>query len=111
MAAERIGGERVRSARPGDVVGGAVHGLEKRRARPRRVQVGRRREPDAARDGAGEVGEDVAEEVVCDDDVVAGGLLDKEDAGGIDVVVGGADAGVLARRPRRRCGATGRPSR
>ena len=46
-------------------------------------------------DGAAEVGEDVAEEVVGDDHVVAPGSCDEVDAGGVDVVVGGLDVGVL----------------
>src|SRR5205085_9767717 len=41
------------------------------------------------------VGEDVAEEVVGDDDVEAGRVLDQVDAGRVDVAVGGGDVGVL----------------
>ena len=55
----------------GDVGRRAVHRLEQRRAGAVGVEVGRRRQPDAAGDGAGQVGEDVAEQVVGDDHVVA----------------------------------------
>ena len=89
------GGQRVGRAGAGDVVGGAVHRLEQRRAGAGRVQVGRGGEADPAGDGAGEVGEDVAEEVVGDDDVVARGPLDQVDAGRVDVVVVTAHPGVL----------------
>ena len=88
-----------------------MHGFEQRRPRALRVEVGRRCEPDAAGDGTGEVGEDVAEQVVGDDDVIAVRVLDKNDAGGVDVVVSGGHLGVLRGRPSRTPSATGRPSR
>ena len=82
---------------PGDVGGRAVDGLEQRRPGAGGVEVARRRPADAAGDRAAEVGEDVAEEVVGDDDVVAARVLDEVDAGGVDVVVGGGDVGELGR--------------
>ena len=51
------------------------------------------RQADAAGDGSSEVGEDVAEEVVGDDDVEAGGVGDHEDRGGVDVQVVVGDLG------------------
>ena len=64
--------------------------------------------PDAAGDRATEVGEDVAEQVVGDDHVVATRVLHEVDARGVDVVVRGGDVGVLGARPRRRRAARGR---
>ena len=87
------GGQGVGDPLAGDVVGRPVHRLEQRRSGPVRVQVGRGGEPDAPADGTGQVGQDVAEEVVGDDDVVAPGLLHQVDAGGIDVVVVPGDVG------------------
>src|SRR5271155_2576029 len=89
------GGQRVGDALARNVVGGTVHGLEEGGAGTRRVEVGRGREADAAGDGAGEVGEDVAEVVVGDDDVVALRLLHQVDAGGIDMVVVPRHVGVV----------------
>ena len=45
-AAERTAATGLAVPGAGDVVGGAVDGLEQRRAGAGRVQVGRRREPD-----------------------------------------------------------------
>ena len=73
--------------------------LKHRRAGACRVEVRRRGEADASRHGAAEVGEDVAEEVVGDDDVVALRVLHEVDAGGVDVVVGGLDIGVVGGHP------------
>ena len=78
-----------------DVGRRAVDRLEQRRARPGRVEVRRGGPPDPAGDGAAEVGEDVAEEVVGDDHVVPAGVLHEVDARGVDVVVAGRDVGVL----------------
>ncbi len=77
----------------GDVGRRAVHRLEQRRPGAGRVQVGRGGAADPAGDRAAEVGEDVAEQVVGDDHVVAAGILHEVDARGVDVVV---------RRSRRR---------
>ena len=89
------GGDRVGLVLPGDVGRRAVDGLEHRRAGAGGVQVAARGEPDPPGYRAAEVGEDVAEEVVGDDDVVLLGRLHEVDAGGVDVVVGGGDVGVL----------------
>ena len=80
-------------ARSRDVGGRAVDRLEHRD--PSGVQVGRAGEADAAAHRTTEVGEDVAEEVVGDDHVVALRVLHEVDAGGVDVVVGGLDLGEL----------------
>ncbi len=84
-------------ARAGDVVGGTVDGLEQRRPRAGRVEVGRGGESDPPRHRSGQVGEDVAEEVVGDDDVVAVGSLHEVDAGRVDMVVVTGHPGVLRR--------------
>src|SRR5262249_62207275 len=81
---------------PGDVGSRPVHGLEDGRAGAGRVQVGRRGATDPARHRAGEVGEDVAEEIVGDDHVVPAGILHEVDAGGGDVVVTGPHVRMLA---------------
>src|SRR5262249_28469775 len=64
-----------------------------------RVDVPARGDADAAGDGRGEVGDDVTEEVVGDDDVEALGLGDQEDGGRVDVQVVGGDLGVLRGHP------------
>src|SRR6478736_8922557 len=76
---------------PGDVGRGAVHGLEHRGGRPVGVDVAGGRQADAAGDRGGEVGDDVAEEVVGDDDVEATGVGRHEDRGRVDVQVVGGD--------------------
>ena len=72
-----------------------MHRLEHRRSAAGGVQVRRGGLADAAADRPAQVGEDVAEQVVGDDHVVAVGGVHEVDAGGVDVVVGGAEAGVL----------------
>ena len=99
----RIGGAGAR-----DVGRRAVHRLEQRRAGAGRIEVGRRGASDAAGDRAAEVGEDVAEQVVGDDHVVAAGILDEVDARGVDVVVARWRRRRTRRRPRRTCAARGR---
>ena len=91
------GGQRVGDPLAGDVVRRAVDRLEERRARASRVEVGGGGEADAAADRAGQVGQDVPEEVVGHDDVVAARLLHQVDAGGVDVVVVPGDPGELGR--------------
>ena len=82
---------------PDDVGGRAVYRLEERRTRPGRIEVGRGGPSDPAGDRAGEIGEDVAEEVVGDDHVVATGVGDEMDARRVDVVVRRRDIGILGR--------------
>ncbi len=79
----------------GDVGGGSVHRLEHARERARAVDVARRGEADAARDRGRQVGDDVAEQVVGDDDVEAGRVGDQEDHGRVDVQVVDGDVRVL----------------
>ena len=88
-------GSAVAGAR--DVGRRAVDRLEQRRAGAGRIQVRRGGPPDPAGDRTTEVGEDVAEEVVGDDHVVALRALDEVDARGVDVVVAGRDVRVLGR--------------
>ena len=64
----------VRDALAGDVRRRAVHGLEHARHVGARSDVRAGRHAHAALDGGREVGEDVAEEVRCDDDVEAAGI-------------------------------------
>ena len=71
------------------------------------VDVAAGGQADATGDGRRDVGDDVAEEVVGDDDVEPAGVGGQEDRGRVDVQVVGADLGELAPRPPRRCGATG----
>ena len=59
------------------------------------VDVAAGREADAAGDGRGDVGDDVAEQVVGDDDVEAPRVGDQEDRGRVDVLVGRLDLGEL----------------
>ena len=89
------GGHGIRRPGPDDVGGRAVHRLEQRRTGAGGVEVGRGGHADAAGDGTGEVGEDVAEQVVRDDHVVAAHIGDQVDAGGVDVLVGGGHVGRL----------------
>src|SRR5699024_9482920 len=79
----------------GDVRSGAVNRLEHRREGAGGIDVAARGEPDAAADGRGEVGDDVAEEVVRDDHVEAGRVLDQVDHHRVDVRVVHLDLGVL----------------
>ena len=67
--------------------GGTVHRLEHARESAVGVDVARGREADAAADRAGQVREDVAEEVVRDDDVESSRIRDEEDGRGVDVEV------------------------
>jgi hypothetical protein len=53
------------------------------------------RQADASGDGGGQVGEDVAEQVVGDDHVEAGGVGGQEDRGRVDVEVVDGDVGEL----------------
>ncbi len=90
---------RVGDAAAGDVGRRAVHRLEHRRVGAADVEVAAGREPDAAGDRGGEVGEDVAEQVVGDDHVEALRLGDQEDGRGVDVQVVGGDVGELLADP------------
>ena len=100
-------GDRVRLAGAGDVGRRAVDRLEDARAAV--AERGGRREPDAARDRGGEVGEDVAEEVLGDDHVVRGRLLDQLHRHRVDELVvephvgelGGHLVGEAVPEPRR----------
>ena len=98
-------GQRIGPPRADDVVRRAVDRLEQRGAGARGVQVGARREADAAGDRTGQVREDVAEQVVGHDDAVALGTLDEVDARGVDVVVVDGDVREL----RRHLGDDARP--
>ena len=64
---------------------------------PVRVDVARGRQSDAAADRGREIGEDVAEEVVRDDDVESSRIRDQEDGGGVDVQVVDRDLRMLGR--------------
>ena len=88
-------GGRVGLALTRDVWGGAVDRLEHARGFAGGVDVAARGQPDAAGDGRGDVGDDVAEKVVGDDDVEACRVGREEDRRGVDVLVGGLDVGEL----------------
>ena len=87
-----------RAHRIGDVLPGqrrrrAVHRLEQRRAA--RMDVARRRHPQTALQRPADVGDDVAEQVVGDDDLELAGILDQEHRQGVDVEVRRGDAREL----------------
>ena len=98
-AIERIAPAGLAVPLPGDVGRRAVDRLED--ARPSVGQRGRGREPDAAADGGGEVGEHVAEEVLGHDHVVGGGPLDEQHRHRVDELVLERHVRDAARRPRR----------
>src|SRR4051812_24148869 len=72
----------------GDIGGRPVHRLEHRRVDMRYVEVAAGGETDTAGDCGGKVGNDVAEKIVRDDDVVASRVSDHVDGRCVDVVVG-----------------------
>ena len=74
------------------------------RSRAIGVDVAAGGQADAAGDGGGEVGEDVAEQVVGDDDVEACRIRHQEDRGGVDVLVVDRDVGELGRDRVERAG-------
>src|SRR5262245_63906544 len=90
---DRGGG--VRLALAGDVGGRTVHRLEHARRRAVGVDVAAGGQPDAAGDRGGEVGDDVAEQVVGDDDVEPARVGGQEDRRRVDVQVVDGDVGVL----------------
>ena len=92
---DRGGG--VGDALPGDVGCRAVDRLEHAGESAVGVDVARGRQADAAADRAGQVGEDVAEEVVRDDDIESSRIRDEEDRRGVDVQVVDRDVGILGR--------------
>ena len=63
------------------------------------VDVAAGGQPDAAAHRGGEVGDDVAEQVVGDDHVEPAGVGDQVDGRGVDVLVGDLDVRELLRRP------------
>ena len=88
---------RVGRSGPGDVRSGAVHRLEHARVGAGDVQIGRCGQPDAAGDRGGQVGQDVAEQVVGHDDVETARVGDQVDHRGVDVRVRDRDLGELHR--------------
>ena len=50
------------------------------------VDVRRRGDADAAHDGGAHIGEDVAEQIACDNDIELGRLRDEEGGKGVDVI-------------------------
>src|SRR5690606_24693283 len=78
-----------------DVGRRTVHGLEHRGERAVGVDVPGGGETDTAGDGTGQVGQDVTEEVVGDDDVESARVRDQEDRGRVDVQIVYGDVGVL----------------
>ncbi len=86
---------RIGDALSRDVGCAAVHGFEHRWIGPRRIDVAARRQSDAAAYRGGQVGDDVAEQVVGDDDVESPRVGDEVDGRGVDVLIGDLDIGVL----------------
>ena len=64
-----------------------------RGARSIGVEIARRGEPNSTGDRSAEIGEDVAEQVVCHDDVVTLRVFNEVDASSIDMVVGRRNIG------------------
>src|SRR5690606_28378161 len=89
------GGGRVGLGLPGDVGRAAVHRLEHARVGAGGVDVAAGRQADAAAHRGGQVGDDVAEQVVGDDHVEAARVGHHEDGGRVDVLVGHGDLGEL----------------
>ena len=87
-----------------DVGRAAMHGFEHRRIRPRRIDIAAGRQPDAAGHRGGEIGDDVAEQIVGHDDVEPARISNHVDSGGVDVLVSDLDVGIvpadLADHPR-----------
>jgi hypothetical protein len=90
------GGEGVGEVLAGERRGAAVHGLEQGAA-PSGVGVGAARHAEAALERGAEVGDDVTEEVVGDDDLDVRRVLHHVEAQRVDVDVHGLDAGVVLR--------------
>jgi len=85
--------ERVRNSLPGDVGGRAVDGLEKRGASGMDVAGGG--EAESAGEFGGQVADDVAEEIVGDDDVELAGIANEFHGESVDVEVAGFDVGIF----------------
>ena len=64
------------------------------------VQVAAGRKPDPSRDGGAEIGQDVAEQIVGDDHVESGRVVDEEHRRGIDVLVLDPNVRKVARHGR-----------
>lgn len=71
-----------------------MHRLEHRRVGPGRVDIPTGRQADTATYRRGQIGDDVAEQVVGDDHVEATRVGDHVDGGGVDVLVGHLDVRV-----------------
>ena len=89
-------------ARPVPAMSGAEPWIASNRPGPAGAERRRRREADAAADGRGEVGQDVAEHVLGDDDVVGRRLLDELHRHRVDELVAELDVGVVGRDLGRR---------
>lgn len=89
-------GAWVCDALPCDIWGRSVYGFEHGRVGPGRVDISGSCQANATSDSAGQIGEDIAEEVVGDDDVVILWAGDHVDHCGIDVVVVHGDLWVFS---------------
>ncbi len=88
-------GSRVGDALARDVGGTAVHRFKHRRVGSGRVDIAAGGQADSAAHRSGEVGDDVAEKVVGDDDVEPAGIGDHIDGGRVDVLIGDLDVRIL----------------
>jgi len=86
---------RVGDALAGDVGCTAVNRFEHRRIRPGGVDIAAGRQPDSATYRRCEIGDDVAEQVVGDDDIESSRVGHHEDGGGVDVLVADLNVGEL----------------
>jgi len=88
-------GGRIRDPLTGDVGCAAVHRFEHRRVGAGGVDISAGGQADTAADRGSQVRDDVAEQVVGDDDVEAPGVGDQVDGRGVDVLVGHLDIRIL----------------
>jgi len=85
--------ERVSDSLPCDIRRGAVDGFEERGAAGMDVPGGGEAKP--AGELGGKVGDDIAEEIVGDDDIELPGIADEFHGEGIDVEVAGIHVGIF----------------
>src|SRR5579875_126431 len=94
---------RIGETPAGDIGRAAVHRLEHARGRPLRIDISAGRKPDAARNRRTEIGENIAEQIVSDNDVETSWVGHEINRRRVNVTIIDADAGkfggYLADRP------------
>ena len=86
---------RIGDALTGDIRCATVHGLEHRGIGPGGIDISARGQANSAAHRRGQVGDDVAEQVVGDDHVKTPRVGDQEDGGSIDVLICHLHIGVV----------------